>query len=338
MLAKLYHEAALAKAKPSVDWPASELANWAVSALQAAVSPIEAGGLPMQWTRWPSLTDHLGQPREGTWDDLAWGLVATRDARVSHKNRVPLWSPGRYDGNYGDDSKTQALFALVLDCDDHGDWTALLPVLDSLGLAYCAHRTPTHGLAGKGNGPAMIKWRIVFPLAVPVEGASLAQWTKAYTVARIVVGAIGGCWFDPTGANPSRMWFAASTVGDAPERELIWPIAGRALNFAKLIAQMPPPFLSGVQAVRAPYAMGNMAERGRRYLARMGQAAVGERSATAFRGAAWLVHDLGLSDTEAWGLLVEWNGSNLDSLPEGRLRRCLENGRKYGKHRPQLAA
>ncbi len=340
MVDALYHSAAKATAPPP-DWPAPELVAWARVALSGAVSTNEAAWTSVEWTRWPNLYDLNGTLNEGKWDELGWWLVETQAQRVADKRDVPVWSPGRFDGNHRADKATQALCALVLDCDDHGDWTALLEALDGVGLAYVAHRSPSHGLPSKDGARAMVKWRLVLPLARPVVGPDLAHWRDAYTAARVVFGAIGGCWFDHTTHNTSRMWFATAAVGDTPARELVYPIAGHTLGLGNLLraaSQLARPRLrpSG-PAPFPPGRAGDPSHRGRRYLAAMGPAAVGERNATAFRGAAWLVNDLGLAAPEAMALLAEWNVGNSEPLPERELQACLASACRGGTHRPTTA-
>ena len=340
MLADLYHAAAKATAPPP-DWPAQELAKWASAALATAVSTNEAAWTELQWTRWPNLYDLNGSLHEAPWDCLGWWFVETQAQRVADKRDVPVWSPGRFEGNRRSDRGTLALYALVLDCDDYGDWTALLTALNGAGLAFLAHRSPSHGLPSKDGARAMVKWRLVLPLARPVVGPDLAHWRDAYTAARLVFGAVGGCWFDHTTHNTSRMWFATAAVGDTPARELVYPIAGHTLGLGNLLHAASR--LARVQRPSAGFApsasrrAGDPTERGRRYLAKMGSAAVGERNATAFRGAAWLVNDLGLAPSEALALLVDWNAANADPLPERELQACLASASRGGTQRSTTA-
>ena len=319
-----FYEAPSAK-KPPSGWPTVVLLSWAWWVLPQVVSSVEAGNLPMQTTFWPDLYATTGELQTWTWDALAWWLLGTRDLRVGAKNQVPLWSPGRFDGDKRLDDAAQALYALVLDCDDCGDWVALLAALDSVGLAYVAHRSPSHGVQATDGASTVVKWRLVIPLARPVEGNDLAHWRAAYATARLLFGAIGHCWFDPTTPNPSRFWFAASAVGEAQPRELIWPLAGRTLDLGRLLALAPAPPPRAPHAQLPRRADGDPIERGRRYLAAAGPAVTGSRNTTAFRLGVWLVTELGLGDAEVWSLLGDWNDSNPDPLPAWELQACLRS-------------
>ena len=207
----------------------------------------------------------------------------------------------------------------------------MLPTLDSVGLAYVAHRSPSHGQANDA-GRQVIKWRLVLPLVLPVTGAELAHWRASYTAARIVFGALGNCWFDHTTHNTSRLWFAASAVGDGSEREIVYPIAGRTLRVGNLLARAPVwrPAAAKTAAPRIAGRPGDPLVRGQRYLAKIGPAAVGSRNATAYRGAKWLVSDLGLAEADALSLLEQWNGGNAEPLPDGELRACLASANRSG--------
>ena len=60
--------------------------------------------------------------------------------------------------------------------------------------------------------------------------------------------------------------------------------------------------------------------------------AKGDRNSTALRRAAYLVKDFGLSEADAWQIMMEWNDRNDPPLPEPELRKCLANAVKYGQH------
>jgi hypothetical protein len=60
----------------------------------------------------------------------------------------------------------------------------------------------------------------------------------------------------------------------------------------------------------------------------------GQRNAEAMRRAADLTRDYALSDEQAWPILAAWNARNSPPLPDDELRKCLQNGRKHGKHPP----
>ena len=63
----------------------------------------------------------------------------------------------------------------------------------------------------------------------------------------------------------------------------------------------------------------------------------GERNSEAMRHAARLVVDFELADAEASPILQDWNAGNVSPLDEAELRKCLLNGRRYGKNPPGCA-
>ena len=72
--------------------------------------------------------------------------------------------------------------------------------------------------------------------------------------------------------------------------------------------------------------------RAARYAQKWEPVAEGERNSQATRHAACLTHDFALSDDQSLLLLAAWNARNAPPLPDDELRKCLQNGRKHGKH------
>ncbi|MBM4109614.1 MAG: hypothetical protein FJ255_12535, partial [Phycisphaerae bacterium] len=334
MTGELYHAAARAKAAPPADWPAPALATWAGAAVRAAVAPVEAANLSLHWTRWQGVQETLGDLYSGTWGELCAWLDSTRAASVADKREVPPWAPARFDGDWRADDATLALYALALDCDDGGDWTALLAALDRAGLAYLAHRSPSHRDEG---GPC--KWRLILPLAAPVEGGALERWRNAYTAARLAFGALGRCWFDPTCGNPSRMWFAASAVGNAPRRELRKG-QGRALDLLALLDRVPAlpapvrPELPRLDqgARRAPGgAPLDRVARAAAWLDKRDPAVQGQGGDQhTLATVAKVVRGFAVPDADAWPLLQAWNARCVPPWNDAELRDKMANARKYG--------
>lgn len=60
--------------------------------------------------------------------------------------------------------------------------------------------------------------------------------------------------------------------------------------------------------------------------------AQGQRNAQALRHGACLTRDFALCEDDAWPILYDWNLRNNPPLEEKELRKCLENGSKYGTH------
>ena len=234
---ELYRTARTETAKPPAGWPAAELREWAAGALRAAVAPIDAESLPLAWTGWRTPRHPSGLRHSGPWSALCAYLHRQAKGRTKVKGDAPCWGPATYgesDGgqNYRNQEGVEQICALVLDCDDQGDWPALLALLDAEGLAYLAHRTPSH----LDGGPC--KWRLVLPLSSPVQGADLARWPSTYTLARVALAALGCCWFDTTCGETARCFFGPVAVGDAPPREVV-ARPGQALDLAALVALAP---------------------------------------------------------------------------------------------------
>ncbi len=313
-------------------WPDRALAPHATAILRAVVAPADAAGLPCAWTRWPGLRATTGSLERGSWADLCAWLNSTRLATVADKCDVPAWSPGRFAGNRRQDTATLALSALVLDCDDLGDWHELLAALDGAGLAYLAHRSPSH----RNDGPC--KWRLVLPMAAPFDltpDRAGDRWRDAYTAARLVLGAIGSCWFDPSGANPSRLWFSAAAIVGSPARE-VRVHEGRAFDLHSLLAHVAPLVADHAMpaaTATAGVATADLVKRVQRYLDKAGPAIQGQGGDVhTFRVAAQLVIDFGLSDGDAMDRLRNWNATCQPPWTEAELRQKVASARRSAKH------
>ena len=81
-----------------------------------------------------------------------------------------------------------------------------------------------------------------------------------------------------------------------------------------------------------PIGGANRIERVRKYAETWEGVREGQRDTQAERHASCLTHDFALSEDEAWIILWEWNSKNDPPLSEKELRKCLQNGMKYGKH------
>jgi hypothetical protein len=69
----------------------------------------------------------------------------------------------------------------------------------------------------------------------------------------------------------------------------------------------------------------------KKYLATVGNRSQGERNATAYRVARWLVSDFGASDTVAWAYLSEWNAGNSPPLSERELSLTMRSAKRSGR-------
>jgi hypothetical protein len=81
-----------------------------------------------------------------------------------------------------------------------------------------------------------------------------------------------------------------------------------------------------------------------RYLATVGHRGEGERNATAYRVARWLLNDFGASDAVATAYVSEWNAGNTPPLSERELAMVLHSAKRSGNrpagcaHRPRGSA
>lgn len=338
-LADLYHAARAAKATPPVAWPAPELARWGAATLAAVrVASGDAATAQLRWTHWLRLTTPAdGAARHGTWADLCAWLREQGARRVAAKGEAAPWAPAAFDDGKRSNDAVRALYCLALDCDDGGDWPELLAALAGVGLAYLAHRSPSHRDNG---GPC--KWRLVLPLAAKFQmTAEQAQylWRDGYHAARLALGAVGRCWFDPACADPCRAWLPPVAVGDAAPRE-VRVFDGAALDFAALLRSRPPaltPTLSG-PAVRREVAQPDKVRRAEAWVQRRPPAVQGQGGdAHTFATAAKLARGFDLSDAEALPLLQAWNSTCQPPWPDPDLRKKLANARKHGSEGPGAA-
>jgi hypothetical protein len=74
------------------------------------------------------------------------------------------------------------------------------------------------------------------------------------------------------------------------------------------------------------------------YVAKLGEGLSDGRKTAAFRLAAFLVHDVQLSESASWRMLVVWNRHNAPPLRESVLNEIHGNARQYGGRRGSSAA
>lgn len=67
-----------------------------------------------------------------------------------------------------------------------------------------------------------------------------------------------------------------------------------------------------------------------RYLATVGHRSAGDRNATAYRVARWLVNDFGASESVAWSYLHDWNAGNTPPLGERELTCTMRSAQRHG--------
>lgn len=331
-LASAYQIALKAKAEPPAGWPMPAISTSARHLLAMAATRNPADGLPVVWTRWDNVKAIAGRRSVGTWAELVAFLAAMSGEVAASKSACSGWAPCAFDDDRRADAGTRAIYALTLDCDDRGDWGTTIAVMRDLSLAFCAHRSPTHGIAGA------VKWRLIVPLSVPVT--QVDRWREMYSAARTVFGALGGAWYDPTCSNPSRLWYPPITVGDQDRREVISG-DGTTLDIvrlAELVAGVAAP-VAQQPAVLPPLTRGRLSvvtsarDRAERWLDKVEGAVEGQGGDDAtFRVAAKLVRDFGLSDSEALALMLRWDSRCSPSWGSAALEVKIAHARKYGKH------
>lgn len=100
---------------------------------------------------------------------------------------------------------------------------------------------------------------------------------------------------------------------------------------ADLLAALHRPAPVAVSASTRPVSDREANRRVARYLATLPPLADGMgRNATAFRLAAFTLHDVGGSTDDARLALDVWNARNLEPLPDDALERAVRNAAKYG--------
>lgn len=337
-----YQEAVRAKHEPPLQWRDGILAEHAHTLLAAAVTRTHADALPCAWTTWKHVKEPEGREHTGTWRDIVGAL---RDSWPGYhyptKAACPGWAPVRFTDGRRHDDAVEAVYALALDSDDSGEWTRTLAVLQTLAIAFVAHRSPSHGVNGA------CKWRLVVPLVAPVEGEDLGAWRLWYTGARVVLGAVGGVWFDPSCCNPSRLWYPPVRVGSLPPREVVehegMALDLRALGEAvRLIVATPSVApLSLGERVRIEserqLAAGHLRvvktplERAKRWMEKRDPAIEGAGGDQhTYTTACAMVIDFALSEADALEAMREWNARCVPPWPDEGLRTKIAHAAKYG--------
>lgn len=339
-LVSAYQDAMRAKHDPPAEWRDGALVEHAQSLLASAVTRMHADDLAIDWTTWKSVKEPEGRAHRGTWRDIVGALRDSWPGYHYHnKAACPGWAPVRFANGRRHDSSVESICALALDCDDSGEWTRTLAVLSSLSIAYLAHRSPSHGIDGS------CKWRLVVPLVAPVEGQDIEQWRAWYTAARVVIGAVGGVWFDPSCSNPSRLWYPPVRVGNLPPREVV-ECEGMALDLRvlgdamRIITTQPaPPTLTLGERVRAEAdrQAGHLRmvktplERARRWLEKRDPAISGSGGDhQTFVTCAAMVIDFALSEVDAFDALRDWNARCVPPWDDAGLRAKIAHAAKYG--------
>lgn len=328
-----------AKHSPPEVWPADGLPALALDIVGHAVSSVQASPMRVAWTQWASVKEPQGESFRGSWLDFCESIEGWTSRSCASKLSAPGYAPATFDGDTRADDRVEALYALSLDCDGHGDWVRAIASALDLGLAVLAYRSISHGVVPK--------WRLMLPLVRPVSGDDIKQWRDWYAAARVLFGALGACWYDPSCSNPSRLWYPPIRVGDVPAREVVVR-EGHALDLVELGKRFAA--ASVIEAPKLPLAtapkrrlseLGRIQpvmpafDRARRWLERVEGAVEGQNGDQAtYRVACKLVKDFDLSDADALTLLGEWNARCRPPWSHAELVKKVASARKNGKHTP----
>jgi hypothetical protein len=145
---------------------------------------------------------------------------------------------------------------------------------------------------------------------------------------------------DATVRNPSRILRLPGFKNwKAPvaESALLHADAACRYDFAALRAAVPilvPAVEQYCGDGNRPESAASVLRRATAYMATVPGTSVGGRNQAAFRCAANLRQDFGLSDADAWPLLADWNRKNLPPLNEKELRAVFQSAGRHAKHAP----
>lgn len=172
--------------------------------------------------------------------------TCAEQVRPKGAGRVLVYGKSR-NGGCGDEDAA-AVTALLLDCDEAGDWGALLTVLEETGTAHVAYRTG-------GHTDARPRWRCVLPLAAEVPAPPKAQYESEYGHLQGVFSELAG--LDARGFDPSTdrllqvIYPPVRYTETAPVRE-VRHLDGKPLDWRRLLdvtAYAPLPALPPVGQV-----------------------------------------------------------------------------------------
>lgn len=298
--------------------------------------------VPLSFTSWRSSRHTVGGlEHKQNLRDLYQFLHHEAEHGVGPKKKSPMWAPLLCAGR-ATDHAVVAVTALVLDYDQgEQDLVTVAEQLRALGLAFIGHDSPT-------ATPKKHKWRLVFPLSVPIEPAN---WPNLYTAAAAFFARLlltEGQSFDLSCQNQGRRWFMPwrATLNDSKRR--VFFQEGRSLDLLALAEAYPAP----KNAITTPVTPNKTApiphtfhrpealERARQYLQRMDPACSGQNGhGQTFRAARVLVLDFDLDPQTAFELLRDdFNPRCVPPWSERELRHKAESANKLPGFRGKLLA
>ena len=283
-----------------------------------AAAPVDAA-MAFEWTAWQDVRQRVGVAMSGPWPELCCWLAASADFVVTEscprvdcpaggcKHKAAAWAPTVFRDNDRCNDNALKVSALVLDCDDGGDWVGLLDALDSAMICYFAHRSASY-VAGQS-----CNWRVAVPLAEPfsVVERGTSAWATAYNAGLRVLGAVGGVRFDTSCTDAARLWFTPAALQRTPKRQLRFSLAARALDLQVLASEAvsPRPAPVGHSPLPTTVHPNEGAIRARAWLAKREpavQGAGGDKHT--FNTLAQLIRKFGLTADDAAAIAAEnWN-------------------------------
>ncbi len=264
------------------------------------------------------------------------------DGKGSCKSKFgPAWSPASYvPGATRSKHNVQSVCLLVLDCDHLSD-TALDSLISRLSAyRYLLHSTHSDGRnATPENANRCV--RLILPLSRPVPGSEwFAFWRRAIQHLQV------GDWVDTTPKDPSRLYFLPCSpadgdpIFDTNEGQTLDVDSVGAVQLSTVESpSSPTPLATQQGTLLGPIAADELAAALADIKERKGaKSGVPEsRDTKTYAMAARLVKDWGLSEDQAWPLLVDWNKTCEPPAPESVLRTKLSNAIAYGSEAPGSA-
>jgi hypothetical protein len=183
---------------------------------------------------------HEGVRFKGTFLQFVEHVIVARSNEIAAKRSGWVVTPTSNMNGWRGNASTTAMHALNLDCDNNGDWTKILTLLDALDMAYIAYQSG-------GWTPTTPKWHLLIPLAQPFDTTTTEKiklWKALYAHCRVVFGALAelvGDGFDPTVEAPSVPVFITERRNASdPLRQVVWR-TGRTLDLMGIAALLPIP-------------------------------------------------------------------------------------------------
>jgi len=210
------------------------------SVLVESCGPLVLENTPFEAMIWyGGATDsYAGHRFTGSFKQFIDYVLVARSKEISPKRCGWVVTPTSNINGHRTNASTTAMHALNLDCDGRGEWSRLISILESVGLAYIAYQS-----GGWKIGEP--KWHLLLPLAAPFVTTTqekISTWKTLYHHARVLLGSLAeltGEGFDPTCETPCQPVFITERREEVdPPRQVIWR-TGCALDLMGLAALLP---------------------------------------------------------------------------------------------------